>query len=427
MRSLALLASLAALGSLAALLACDKSAPHPNLLFVSIDTLRADHLGCYGYPRKTSPNLDAFAAKSVVFDEAQSASSWTLPSLASLMTSLQQSTHRCEKDSSRLDPSYTTLAEVLRDAGYDTAFVASHLFLNAGHGLQQGFTHVDTRILQDEMAITSPAVTDWGVRWLEDKAAARDGTPWFLWLHYFDPHAPYLVHEGISDAFGTETDVDRYDGEIAFTDGHVGRLFDTFERLGFAENTIVVVVADHGEAFGEHGKPGHGYDLHQEVVRVPLILRAPGLRPGRVREVVPTVDVMPTLLALCGTSARNEIAGRRLFDGAQAFTGSSEAVSEVRWQFEQDMKSLRRGSWKYVDNRRGEKAWRELYDHAADSGETTDLSAGRADVASEMQHDLGARLGKAAALAALYERLETSDLPPGEIERLKALGYAGDK
>ncbi|MFN0008802.1 MAG: sulfatase, partial [Planctomycetota bacterium] len=296
----------------ALLLSCEPSGGRPNVLFVSIDTLRADHLGCYGWPRPTSPNLDALASKSVVFESAQSSSSWTLPSLASLMTSMQASAHSCDQIASRLDPSYTTMAEILRDSGYDTAFVASHVFLSAGYGLQQGFTHVDTRILQDESAITSPAVTDWGLAWLHDKAAADDGVPWFLWLHYFDPHAPYLVHEGISERFGTETDLDRYDGEIAFTDQHLGRLLEAFERLGLAENTILVVVADHGEEFGEHGVQGHGYDLHEEVVRGPLIVRAPGIAPRRVSEVVPTVDVMPTLLELCGARGRNEVEGRSL-------------------------------------------------------------------------------------------------------------------
>jgi choline-sulfatase len=415
-------------GALAAGLSCDPPAKRPNLLFLSIDTLRADHLGLYGYKRPTSPNLDAFAARAVVFENAQSASSWTLPSLASLMTSLQESTHRCEKDAARLDPSYTTMAEVLRDSGYDTAFVASHLFLNAGHGLQQGFTHVDTRILQDDVAITSPAVTDWGLRWLENKAAARDGIPWFLWLHYFDPHMPYLAHVGVSERFGTESDLDLYDGEIAFTDQHIGRLFETFERLGFAENTVVVVVADHGEEFGEHGNKGHGYDLHQEVVRVPLLVRAPGLSPRRIAEVVPTVDVMPTLLEMCSARAEHEVAGRSLAPLLRGLPDPErEAVSEVRWKYQQDMKSLRQGRWKYIDNRWGEKASRMLFDHASDPDETSNVLVQHPDIAGRMRDELRARLDRAGALASSYERRETSDLTPAEQERLKKLGYTGEK
>jgi arylsulfatase A-like enzyme len=415
--------------AVAALLACDPAAKRPNVLFISIDTLRADHLGTYGWKLPTSPNLDAFAAKSVVFENAQSASSWTLPSLASLMTSLQESTHRCEKDAARLDPSYTTMAEILRDSGYDTAFVASHLFLNAGHGLQQGFTRVDTRILQDEMAITSPAITDWGVQWLEDKAAVHDHVPWCLWLHYFDPHAPYLLHEGISEKFGTEQDVDKYDGEIAFTDQYLGRLLETFERLGFAKDTIVVIVADHGEEFGEHGHHGHGYDLHEEVVHVPFVLRVPGFAPRRVPGVVPTVDLMPTLLELCGAHSDREIEGRSLAPILRGEEDPSapkrEAFSEVRWKFGDDLASLRRGPWKYIAGRRGEETVELLFDHGADPGETQNVLAQHADVAAELRIALQARLDRARALGAGYERQAISDLTPAEQERLRGLGYTG--
>jgi arylsulfatase A-like enzyme len=322
------------------------------------------------------------------------------------------------------------MAEILRDSGYDTAFVASHLFLNAGHGLQQGFTRVDTRILQDEMAITSPAITDWGVQWLEDKAAVHDHVPWFLWLHYFDPHAPYLLHEGISEKFGTEKDVDKYDGEIAFTDQHLGRLLDAFERLGFAKNTVVVIVADHGEGFGEHGPPGHGYNLNEEVVHVPLVLRAPGVAPLRVPGVVPTVDLMPTLLELCGAHSSQEIEGRSLGPILRGEEDPSapkrEAFSEVRWKFGDDLACLRRGPWKYVAGMRGEETVELLYDHAADPGETQNVLSQHAEVAAELRIGLQARLDRARALGAGYERQAISDLTPAEKERLRGLGYTGD-
>lgn len=414
-------------GALAWSAARGRAAKRPNVLFVSIDTLRADHLGTYGWERPTSPNFDAFAAKGVVFERAQSSSSWTLPSLTTLMTSLLPSTHRCEKDTSRLDPSYTTLAEILRDAGYDTAIVASHLFLNAGHGLQQGFTRVDTRIIQDEFAITSPQVTDWGVSWLQDKAAADDGEPWFLWLHYFDPHAPYLPHEGISEAFGTEKPIDLYDGEIAFTDQHLGRLFEAFERLGFAENTIVVLVADHGEEFGEHGQFGHGYDLHEEVVHVPLVLRVPGLSPRRVPDLVPTVDVFPTLLELCGVKPKGDIEGRSLLPLMRGEKDAPrEAVSEDVWMYGFDIASIARGNWKYIDSTRREKVLKMLFDHSVDPTETKNLLRENSDIATELRSGLRARQERAKALGAGYERHPTSDLPPSEQDRLRALGYAGE-
>src|SRR5260221_368906 len=362
--------------AVAAVLACEPAAQRPNLLFISIDTLRADHLGTYGWKRSTSPNLDAFAAKSVVFENAQSASSWTLPSLASIMTSLQESTHRCEKDAARLDPSYTTMAEILRDAGYDTAFVASHLFLNAGHGLQQGFTRVDTRILQDELAITSPAITDWGLKWLEDKSAVHDGIPWFLWLHYFDPHAPYLLHAGVSEAFGTEKEIDKYDGEVAFTDQHLGRLLEAFERSGLAPNTILVLVAAPREEFGAHGHHAHGYRRHEDDAPVPPILRAPGIAPRRVPGAVPTVDLMPTLLELCGAHAVHEIDGRSLVPLLRGDPGPArEAFSEVRWKFDNDLAGLRRDPGKSIGGSRGAETVESLFDHSVDPTETKNVLA----------------------------------------------------
>ena len=140
----------------------------PNLLVISIDTLRADRLGCYGYDKPTSPNIDALALESCVFDAAQSASSWTLPSMSTLMTGMTASTHQATQLSSRLDPSQITLAELLRDAGFDTAIVASHVFLTTSYGLQQGYTHVDSTVVQDEQDITSHEVADKGIRWIRE-------------------------------------------------------------------------------------------------------------------------------------------------------------------------------------------------------------------------------------------------------------------
>jgi arylsulfatase A-like enzyme len=238
-------------------LSCTPKAKRPNVLFISIDTLRADHLGTYGYARGTSPRIDAFAKTACVFESAQSSASWTLPSIASLMTSLYSTTHGCWKIESRLEPEYTTFAEVLRDSGYDTAMAVPHLFLSAQYGLQQGFTHVDDTLIRtgadSDQAISSPGITERGLAFIEEKAKVNDGVPWFLWLHYFDPHDAYLPHAGFSERFGTEKEIDLYDGEIAFTDDHVGRVIERIDALNLAPDTIVVIVADHGEEFGEHG------------------------------------------------------------------------------------------------------------------------------------------------------------------------------
>jgi arylsulfatase A-like enzyme len=402
--------------------------PRPNLLFISIDTLRADHLGAYGYKRPTSPRIDEFAKSAVLFEQAHSSASWTLPSLTSLMTSLYSSTHGCWKIDSRLDPSFHTLAELLRNAGYDTAMVASHTFLSGRYGLQKGFTHVDSRILQTDVNITSPEITEKGIEWLQDKAAVQDGIPWFLWLHYFDPHDTYLAHPGFSEQFGTTEEIDLYDGEIAFTDHYIGNLLDQLARLNLADNTIVVIVADHGEEFREHGQTRHGYNLYEETIRVPLMFRAPGYSPRRVEPVIATVDLMPTLLEICSVSVSHPIEGQSLLALARGDSAPErEAVSEVRWHKGQDMKSLRRGSWKFIDHLYGKQKLDLLFALPDDPGELLDASSSFPKVTDELREELKRRLKHARELAGSYGQSTQSPSSGADQEHLNGLGYTGDE
>lgn len=406
------------------------SAPRPNILFISIDTLRADHLGAYGYKRPTSPRIDEFAKTAVVFEQAHSAASWTLPSLTSLMTSLYTSTHGMRKIESRLDPSFHTLAELVRNSGYDTAMVASHYFLASQYGLQKGFTHVDSRLLQMDMieGITSPYITEKGVEWLREKAAVRDGWPWFLWLHYFDPHDKYLPHPGYSEKFGMKAEMDLYDGEIAFTDDYVGRVLDELARLKLDEDTIVIVVADHGEEFMEHGCTRHGNNLYEETVRVPLMIRVPGFHPTRVEPVIATVDLMPTLLELCGVRIDYPIEGKSLVSVLRGEPEPArEAVSEVYWHDKQDMKSLRRDGWKYIDHRFDTQKLDLLFSIPFDPAEDDDLSSTDKITTKNLRDELTRRLTRARELSNAYGRSESSPTSAADAARLKALGYAGDE
>ncbi|MBC8451396.1 MAG: sulfatase, partial [Planctomycetes bacterium] len=300
--------SLPALGLLVPLLGCGAapSGPQrPNVLLITVDTLRQDHLGCYGYERPTSPHLDALAKSAVVFEDAQVQAPWTLPSLASLMTGLETTAHGCRSFHDALAPSYETLAERLFAAGYDTAAVASHVFLGRDYGLDQGFVHFDDELVlemtRSDEVISSPKITQKGLDFLAAQAGARDAgssRPWMLWLHYFDPHAEYLRHQGISGQFGTQRPVDLYDGEIAFTDRWIGRLLDGLATHGFEQDTIVVFTADHGEEFGDHGRVDHGHTLYRELLDVPLIVRVPGGTPRRVATMVRSIDLANTLLEL---------------------------------------------------------------------------------------------------------------------------------
>ncbi|MBK7644316.1 MAG: sulfatase [Planctomycetes bacterium] len=413
--------------SLFACTAHEPPKPRPNLLFVSIDTLRADHLGCYGYHRPTSPNIDALAARSVLFEHAESASSWTLPSLTALMTGLSVTGHNCDHLGSRLDPSYTTLAELLRDAGYDTQIVASHLFLGAPYGLQQGFTHVDTSVVQEENDITSPDVTRLGLEWLRNKSAVHDGVPWMLWLHYFDPHAPYLAHEGVSGRFGVESDLDRYDGEIAYTDRYVGELLDELARSPQAQNTIVVLVADHGEEFGEHGNFGHGYALHEECVHVPLVLHVPGIAPRRVSDLVPTIDLLPTLLELCRVPLRHEIEGQPMTPLLWGEPLPAQlAISEVRWMAGQDLRCVRVDRWKYIEGATSAGPLVQLFDLDTDPAENCDVHAAQAERSAALHERLEGRLRDARRIAGEHHQIGESQASPSEMRAMENTGYAGE-
>ncbi len=425
-----------------AAVACAPERPRrPNVLLITIDTLRADHLGCYGYGRPTSPEIDRFAATAARFDNAHSSSSWTLPSLASMQTSLLSTTHGCWKISSRLEPEFTTAAEILRDAGFDTAMVACHIFLSAQYGLQQGFTHVDDVLVRPPAdaadAISSPGVTQRGLRFLERKAAAGEDTPWYLWLHYFDPHDTYLPHEGFSETFGTVGEIDLYDGEIAFTDHYVGRVLRKLEELGLDDDTIVVLTADHGEEFGEHGFTRHGYSLHEEAVRIPLLVRVPGAGARTVLDVVSNVDILPTLLEVCrvplpklsGPKCAHEIEGRSLLAAIRggALDAVHEAVSEVRWHDGQDLRALRSGAWKLVEDQSAERKpdQNALYDLEHDPGARTNLIERETARRDALRDVLLHRLGRALRWAGCYPLRDPYAPSPGDLQRLQSLGYAG--
>jgi arylsulfatase A-like enzyme len=414
----------------ALLLACEPPRLRPNILFITIDTLRADHLGTYGYKRPTSPRLDEFAKSAIVFEQAHSSASWTLPSLPSVMTSLYSSTHGCFFFNDPATTEIYTLAELLRNDHYDTAMVASHTFLSGRYGLQKGFTHVDSQILQvDAIAsITSPDITAKGVEWLREKAAVRDGVPWLLWLHYFDPHDTYLPHPGFSEKFGTKEEMDLYDGEIAFTDHYVGVLLDELAHLGLADDTIVVVVADHGEEFLDHGNMRHGNTLYEEVVRVPFMMRIPGYHPWRVEPVVASVDLMPTLLELTGTAIDYPIEGRSLVALLRGERDAPrEAVSEVRWHDDQDMKSLRKDQWKYIDHRLGVQKLDLLFSIPIDPSEEQDVSAAEMEATNGLRAELSKRLARARDLAQAYGSSQISPSSAADAAHLKGLGYTGDE
>lgn len=418
------------------------SAPRANLLFIAVDTLRADHLGGYGYERPTSPAVDALFERAVVFEDAQASTSWTLPSLASAMTGVYPSTHRCFSFRSRLDDSYATLAELLRAAGWTTGGIVSHVFLGERYGLHQGFDDYDQELVKADAEasheqISSERISDKALAWLAARAAAPTDEPWFLFAHYFDPHGVYNAHPGVSEAFGTEEDLDLYDGEIAFTDRHLARLLSGLEEHGFAENTVVVFVADHGEEFGDHGLAKHGKTLHQEVLRVPLAIAVPGTAPRRVSQTVRVVDLAPTLLELLRVPPPPlALAGRSLvplLDGDSLEPRGALAELRLRAEYQADAYVTER--WKLIVDRNPEHvevrpgmkltpAFR-LYDRASDPHEQHDVAAEHPEVVEELREALKLEVRAARELGATYREAREIEHTPEELDELRKLGYGG--
>ena len=280
----------------------------PNVILLMLDTTRADHLGYFGYERDTSPNIDAFARETVVFKHAMASAPWTPSSVATMFTGLYASTHgmippdlriEAQRKAQRLRDNLVTMAEILRQTGYATYAISPNPWITPVFGYSQGFDEFKYFARARANKVTDEAI-----------AAAEKfqgvGKPFFLYVHYLDPHDPYDAPGEFRDKFtgpipGREEDpsqvsrLARYDGEIAFLDHHIGRLFDYLKKSGLYEDAIILLVADHGEQFMEHGEIRHGKMLFNEEVHVPVMLKI-GQAHREVDATVSLVDILPTLL-----------------------------------------------------------------------------------------------------------------------------------
>jgi arylsulfatase A-like enzyme len=307
----------------------------PNLVLISVDCLRADHLGCYGYPRATSPTIDSLAAAGCLFKRAIAQSSWTLPSHVSLLTSLYLKSHRAGAYEHHLRGApeglraeVETLAELLRGAGYLTLAIVSGSILHPAYGLSQGFDLYDAECsVGGPTVVRNPCVHERVSALLSSPA----DQPFFLFVHYWDVHAPYVPPPPYDTLFLAETEHDPgsvsrsdpgatrrdslealYDGEIAHTDRHLGMLFRELRESGVGQNTVVILTGDHGDEFEEHGAYGHGHSLFQELIRVPLIWAMPGKgsRARAIENLVQLVDIVPTVLEFVGLDIPPQMEGR---------------------------------------------------------------------------------------------------------------------
>ena len=438
------------LALVAALLACSGSEPRPNVLLLVVDTLRAEHVGCYGAERPTSPHIDRLAAGGVRFERAYATSPWTKPSVASILTGLHPSTHGVMTGLQQVSSELRTLPEILSENGYATFGLVSNFLLRAKEGFGQGFERYDASEIGGHSYVSTPGLTEKALVALEDLAAGE--RPFFLFVHYFDPHYNYRDHAEVGFApsragrlDGSESihelrrmleDLEEdeiellralYDEEVRFTDAGIGSLLEKLERLGLGERTVVVLTADHGEEFLERGWLGHTRTLYEELVWVPLVVRAPGLEPGSFTSPVSLVSVESTVLDLVGIEDPGaDLQGLSLLPLLRGQTaGNVPVFAEVDFSPTFEARNLAHkkavigGRYKLIrDDWTGDV---ELYDLLGDPGERVDLAASRTDVRDELLTALDAHLDAARQVAV---EAPSRQIDQELIDELIALGYA---
>lgn len=439
----------------------------PNVIFILIDALRADHLSSYGYPRETSPYIDSIAREGVLFSNAISSAPWTTPSVMSIFTSVYPSVHgvvRVALELGVLSDDFTTLAERLLKNDYETAGIISNPWLDKNWKLNQGFKTYEMVDWNDARKVTSKALS-----WLDKRPAnpfflswlySKSSIPFFLYLHYMDVHAPYdsipspynelflenkdiisnrkLTEEeikkipgywGLRDIKKTDLNfyITRYDQEIRFVDAEIKKLMDNFDRLGLLNNTIIVITSDHGVEFLEHGGWDMGKNLHDENLHIPLIIKLPSKLPHThiIDNQVRSIDIMPTLLGILDIPAPNNINGENLTPliyqkGQLNLDAFSEAMDSDPFNY---IKSLRTERFKMIYDTNTKNAW--LYDLETDPKESVNLTQ------NDMYNNqfervfnlLNANIKINSNLKKHYKEHQTVELHEDMKEDLKSLGY----
>jgi len=397
----------------------------PSVLLITIDTLRADHVGCYGDTRLETPTIDGLAAEGVRFENAYAQVPITLPSHAVILTGTYPMFNGVRDFTSPVLPSsIPTLAEMLRRKGYRTAAFVSSYALNSMWGLNRGF-----EVYDDDMGLEpgrsndiflverrGDRTADRLLEWLNQQGRA----PFFVWLHFYDPHSPYRPPEPYLSKYASHP----YDGEIAFDDAQVGRVFARLLEMGRFHAMAVLLLSDHGESLGEHGEDEHGFFIYNATLHVPLILKLPGDSPGpkTITRPVGAVDVAPTIAQLCGIPAAEtrSFQGRSLLAALSAAPSGEDASVYAESYYSRDsfgwheLHGLLNSRFAYIDAPRP-----ELYDLQQDPGEFHNLATANASVSASRRESLegverryAGRVPSAPALA-----------DPETIERLRSLGY----
>lgn len=396
----------------------------PNVVVITIDTLRADHLGCYGYKQIRTPAIDSLAAESVLFEHAYTVVPVTLPSHSAMFTGTYPPFSGMHDFSANvLSRQQPTLATVLKQNGYATGAVVGSAVLDSRFGLNQGFDfyydHFDFSRLQesnlDEMERPGNIVADEALAWL----AQNYKKTFFLWMHLYDPHFPYRPPPPYDKQYVSQP----YDGEIAFADAQVGRILDFLKAKGISSNTLVVLAGDHGEGLGEHGEKTHGFFIYNSTLHVPFMMHLPSGSAKRVSMPVSLADLMPTVLGILNIPLPPKVQGKDLTQLMSGGTnpGDRSLYSETflpRLHFNwSELRGAQNSSYHFVDAPRP-----ELYDLRKDPAETTNLFTEKKAVGEEMRSKLNNLIREYSAGEELAQK---TGLDPALMERLKSLGYAG--
>jgi arylsulfatase A-like enzyme/Flp pilus assembly protein TadD len=405
----------------------DKSAA--NVIVITIDTLRADHLGCYGYKQIKTPNIDALAADGARFEHAYTPVPVTLPAHTVIFTGtypIRSGMH--DFSANQLNPQQPTLASVLKEHGYITGAVIGSAVLDRRFGLNRGFDfyydHFDFNRLQEsnleEMERPGNIVADQALEWLSQNYQKK----FFLWMHLYDPHFPYRPPSPYSEQYASHP----YDGEIAFADAQVGRLLRFLKEKGLYQNAVIVLAGDHGESLGEHGEKTHGFYIYNATLHVPLMVHLPGPHistkiPGPILASVSLADILPTVLHILNFDMPQEVQGENLLPllSGKKQDQPRSLYSETflpRLHFNwSELRGVETSKYHFIDAPKP-----ELYDLNKDPRETRNLFSEKKAVAEEMRTKLVKLIREYSAGRELAQK---TGLDPALMERLKSLGYAG--
>lgn len=402
----------------------NKAHPRPlNILLVTVDTLRPDHLHCYGYPNIETPVIDGIARRGVLFENAVTETPLTPPSHASIFTGQNPNVHKVRNTGGFvLQSSSHPVARILKEQGWDTAAFIGSAVLKKAFGFNNGFALYDDEMprpgkrteFRDDPERNAAAVVDRAVAWLNNRTSQ---SPFFLWAHLYDPHLPYNRHP----EFGQKYNHNPYDGEIAYVDTQLGRLFEAAGKKYAPENTVIALLSDHGESLGEHGERTHGVFIYDSTLRIAFMIAGPGIPGGmRLKQQVRAIDFLPTLLDVIGAPAPAGIQGASLvpaFSGKNVPTDISYAETlypkmNMNWS---ELRAIRTNRWKYI-----RAPHPELYDLTSDPAEAHNVVQQHGPEVQKFEAQIKHIISPSGNGT---EKVDTAMVDERVMNQLKSLGY----